>query len=141
MWIFLGEGFAVTIARGEMLLTFLGLIVAPLIAAFLAEKWAAKDTHKNSIASALKVASDPPAGRRRFHHIGVSGQDRVGLGTSNGPFDSGLRGLSDHCRLACEIHGMFVQASPIPRTCSGVQFRNAQLVCCPAPRAGPPGIV
>jgi arsenite transporter len=37
LWIFLGEDLAVTIARGEMLLTFLGLIVAPLIAAFLAE--------------------------------------------------------------------------------------------------------
>jgi arsenite transporter len=34
------------------------------------------------------VAYDSPAGRRRFYHIGISGQDRVGLWTSNGPFDS-----------------------------------------------------
>ena len=46
LWTFLGEDFTVTIARGEMLLTFLGLIVAPLIAAFLTEKWAANDPHR-----------------------------------------------------------------------------------------------
>jgi arsenite transporter len=105
LWIFLGEDFAVTIARGEMLLTFLGLIVAPLIAAFLTEKWAAKDTHRIAL------------------------QER--LGWLPVPL----------LRSACQIHGMVVQTSPIPRPGSGVQFRHAQFVCCSSARAGPARII
>lgn len=39
LWMFFDEDFAVTLARSEMLAAFFGLIVMPLIAAFLTEKW------------------------------------------------------------------------------------------------------
>ncbi|MFN3532583.1 MAG: arsenic resistance protein [Candidatus Brocadia sp.] len=38
LWVFIGKGFAVTLARGEMLVAFAGLILVPLIAAFITEK-------------------------------------------------------------------------------------------------------
>lgn len=40
LWLFLGDSFVVAIARREMLLAFAGLIVLPLLAAFVTEKLA-----------------------------------------------------------------------------------------------------
>ncbi|WP_245725246.1 arsenic resistance protein [Nitrosomonas halophila] len=42
LWLFLGEIFTTVIAQQEMLIAFSGLILLPLLAAFLTEKWAAK---------------------------------------------------------------------------------------------------
>jgi ACR3 family arsenite efflux pump ArsB len=39
LWAFFGDGLTVTLARGEMLVAFVGLILTPLFAAFLTEKW------------------------------------------------------------------------------------------------------
>jgi ACR3 family arsenite transporter len=49
LWIFFGEGLAVSLVRGEMLLAFVGLILGPLIAAFLTEKWAEGDDNRSSL--------------------------------------------------------------------------------------------
>ncbi|MEP9411864.1 MAG: arsenic resistance protein [Candidatus Brocadia sp.] len=38
LWVFIGKGFTATLARGEMLVAFVGLILVPLIAAFITEK-------------------------------------------------------------------------------------------------------
>jgi arsenite transporter len=39
LWLFIGETFAVTVARREMVAAFVGLIVLPLLGAFVTEKW------------------------------------------------------------------------------------------------------
>ena len=46
LWLFLGEDVSVTLVRTEMFLAFAGLIVMPLIAAFLTEKWIDKNTNR-----------------------------------------------------------------------------------------------
>lgn len=45
--IFLGEGFVVALAHGEMLTAFAGLILLPLLAAYLTEKWVEKNVEGN----------------------------------------------------------------------------------------------
>lgn len=42
LWLFLGETFAVTVARQEMIVAFAGLIALPLLGAFVTEKWIEK---------------------------------------------------------------------------------------------------
>lgn len=39
LWLFLGEGVALTLASGDMLKAFVGLIVLPLLAALATERW------------------------------------------------------------------------------------------------------
>ena len=39
LWLFLGEAFVTTVARQEMFVTFTGLIMLPLLGAFITEKW------------------------------------------------------------------------------------------------------
>ncbi|MCX8118437.1 MAG: bile acid:sodium symporter [Desulfobacterota bacterium] len=46
LYLFLGETFTVTVARQEMLVAFGGLIVIPLMGAFLTQKWTEKATAK-----------------------------------------------------------------------------------------------
>jgi len=46
LWLFLGENVSVTLVRTEMFLAFAGLIIMPLIAAFLTEKWIDKNTNR-----------------------------------------------------------------------------------------------
>ena len=46
LWLFLGEDVSVTLVRTEMFLAFAGLIVMPLSAAFLTEKWIDKNTSR-----------------------------------------------------------------------------------------------
>lgn len=42
LWLFIGETFAVTVARKEMIAAFAGLIMLPLLGAFVTEKWVEK---------------------------------------------------------------------------------------------------
>lgn len=49
LWMFLGEGFTMNLARSEMLEAFVGLILVPLIAAFITEKWAEKGGNHTAI--------------------------------------------------------------------------------------------
>lgn len=53
LWIFFGDGFAVTVARGEMLWAFVGLILTPLIAAFLTEQWVEQGSGRSSVVERL----------------------------------------------------------------------------------------
>ena len=46
LWLFLGETFVVTVARQEMIAAFAGLIVLPLMGAFITEKWVEKTPGK-----------------------------------------------------------------------------------------------
>lgn len=46
LWLFLGETFAVTVARQEMIAAFAGLIVLPLLGAFVTEKWVEKNPRR-----------------------------------------------------------------------------------------------
>jgi arsenite transporter len=41
--LFFGQGFTVPLARAEMLTAFVGLILVPLIAAYITQKWAGRD--------------------------------------------------------------------------------------------------
>jgi ACR3 family arsenite efflux pump ArsB len=53
LWIFFGDDLALTFARGEMLLAFFGLILAPLFAAFLTERWVEKNNGRSSVLEQL----------------------------------------------------------------------------------------
>ena len=46
LWVFLGPDFTASVAQREMLPAFLGLIVLPLLAAFITEKWAEASTRR-----------------------------------------------------------------------------------------------
>ncbi|MDZ7832813.1 MAG: hypothetical protein U5L07_13745 [Desulfobacterales bacterium] len=49
LWLFLGSDFAASVAQREMLVAFLGLIVLPLLAAFITEKWAEASTSRRHV--------------------------------------------------------------------------------------------
>jgi arsenite transporter len=49
LWLFFGAGFAEVFARSEMLMAFAGLILAPLFAAFMTEKWGEGGLHRSSL--------------------------------------------------------------------------------------------
>jgi arsenite transporter len=49
LWVFLGAHLAVTISEGDVLWAFAGLILVPLLAAYLTEKWAEKDKHRAAL--------------------------------------------------------------------------------------------
>jgi arsenite transporter len=51
--LFFGQGFTVTLARGEMLTAFVGLILVPLIAAYITQKWAGRDGRDSSLLDRL----------------------------------------------------------------------------------------
>jgi arsenite transporter len=51
--LFFGQGFTVTLARGEMLTAFVGLILVPLIAAYITQKWAGRDARDSSLLDRL----------------------------------------------------------------------------------------
>ncbi len=53
LWLFLGEGFTTSVAHGDMLAAFVGLILVPLIAAFITEKWAGCDEKHSSLIARL----------------------------------------------------------------------------------------
>ncbi|RAU19829.1 arsenic resistance protein [Nitrincola tibetensis] len=53
LWLFLGFDVALEIAQQEMLLAFFGLILLPLLAAFLTEKWADKNARRGAIIQKL----------------------------------------------------------------------------------------
>lgn len=53
LWLFLGEDFAVTLARGNMLQAFAGLILLPLFAAFLTEIWSEAGTQRLAVIERL----------------------------------------------------------------------------------------
>jgi arsenite transporter len=53
LWIFFGDDLVLTFARGEMLLAFSGLILAPLFAAFLTERWVEKNNSRLSVLEQL----------------------------------------------------------------------------------------
>ena len=53
LWIFFDDDLALTFARGEMLLAFFGLILAPLVAAFLTERWVERDNGRLSVIEQL----------------------------------------------------------------------------------------
>jgi ACR3 family arsenite efflux pump ArsB len=53
LWIFFGDDLVLTFARGEMLLAFSGLILAPLFAAFLTERWVERDNGRLSVLEQL----------------------------------------------------------------------------------------
>ena len=53
LWIFFGDDLVLTFARGEMLLAFSGLILAPLFAAFLTERWIERDNSRLSVLEQL----------------------------------------------------------------------------------------
>ena len=53
LWLFLGFDVALEIAQQEMLLAFFGLILLPLLAAFLTEKWADKNARRGLIIQRL----------------------------------------------------------------------------------------
>lgn len=57
LWLFLGEAFTLAAARGEMLAAFVGLILLPLCAAFVTEKWVG--TKKNRAALLERFAWFP----------------------------------------------------------------------------------
>jgi len=49
LWIFFDDDLALTFARSEMLLAFSGLILAPLVGAFLTERWIERDNSRLSV--------------------------------------------------------------------------------------------
>ena len=53
LWIFFDDDLALTFARGEMLLAFFGLILAPLVTAFLTERWVERDNGRLSVIEQL----------------------------------------------------------------------------------------
>ncbi len=53
LWLFLGETFAVTIARREMIFAFVGLIALPLLGAFVTEKWVEKAPRRAALLDRL----------------------------------------------------------------------------------------
>jgi arsenite transporter len=53
LWLFLGSDFATSVAQREMLVAFLGLIVLPLLAAFITEKWAEASTRRRHVIGRL----------------------------------------------------------------------------------------
>jgi arsenite transporter len=53
LWLFLGSDFATSVAQREMLVAFLGLILLPLLAAFMTEKWAATGAHRGDVIDRL----------------------------------------------------------------------------------------
>ncbi len=59
LWLFLGLDFAASIAQQEMLKAFLGLIVLPLVAAFVTERWAENRIHRQHILSQLSCFPVP----------------------------------------------------------------------------------
>ncbi len=46
LWLFFGEGVALTFASGDMLKAFVGLIVLPLLAAFATERWVERGANR-----------------------------------------------------------------------------------------------
>lgn len=53
IWVFLGSEITTSILQRELIIAFFGLIVLPLVAAFLTEKWAEKREGRETILSAL----------------------------------------------------------------------------------------
>lgn len=53
LWAFLGEDLVVTLARGEMLTAFAGLILLPLFAAYLTEKWVERGDSRRNLLNRL----------------------------------------------------------------------------------------
>lgn len=53
LWCFFGVGFTVALARKEMLAAFVGLILTPLSAAFLTQKWVAGQEDRSSLLEKL----------------------------------------------------------------------------------------
>lgn len=53
LWLLLGEAFVTSMARQEMLYAFAGLIVLPLIAAFVTEKWVQQAARRRPVLEAL----------------------------------------------------------------------------------------
>jgi ACR3 family arsenite transporter len=53
LWAFFGEGFTVTLAHGEILAAFCLLILTPLCAAFLTEKWVEGDESRSRLIQRL----------------------------------------------------------------------------------------
>lgn len=50
LWVFLGQDFSIAVARTEMAVAFAGLILLPLSAAFVTEKWVARrESHKGRL--------------------------------------------------------------------------------------------
>jgi len=59
LWAFFGEGFTVTLARGEILAAFSLLILTPLCAAFLTEKWVEGSKGRSSLLTRLAYLPVP----------------------------------------------------------------------------------
>lgn len=53
LWLFLGEGVALTLASGDMLRAFVGLIVLPLLAAFATERWVESGSNRTVLIERL----------------------------------------------------------------------------------------
>lgn len=53
LWLFLGSDFAASVAQREMLVAFAGLIMLPLLAAFMTEKWTEASPHRRYIIDRL----------------------------------------------------------------------------------------
>jgi arsenite transporter len=53
VWLFLGTEITASVAQQELILAFVGLIVAPLIAAYLTETWVARSKNRQSVVIAL----------------------------------------------------------------------------------------
>lgn len=53
LWAFLGEDLVVTLARGEMLTAFVGLILLPLFAAYMTEKWIERGDSRRNLLNRL----------------------------------------------------------------------------------------
>lgn len=49
LWLFLGGDLVVTLARGEMLMVFAGLILLPLFAAYVTEKWVERGDGRSNL--------------------------------------------------------------------------------------------
>ena len=59
LWIFFGEAFTVALARGEILTAFVVLILMPLLAAFLTEKWLERGTGRSPLLTRLACLPVP----------------------------------------------------------------------------------
>lgn len=53
LWLFLGGDLVVTLARGEMLMVFAGLILLPLFAAYVTEKWVERGDNRSNLLNRL----------------------------------------------------------------------------------------
>lgn len=53
LWLFVGETFSITLARKEMFYAFLGLIVLPLLCAYLTERWVERSPRRSQLIDKL----------------------------------------------------------------------------------------